>query len=303
MTFLKYAFLIFFGICAGGVIAAGVYAFLAMIGVFVRLMGRTNTGKKARLYEKWIIAGGILGNAADIYEIPMILGKGPGTLFFNGSRPFHRRFCRLSGYVISRDFEGSSCHEPQDRSGGRAAVSDTGHCCREVCRGLDLFLEGTGRLAEEEVIMEIDKKKYEEYVKRITPVHAFWPTLGKAFLTGGLICTLGQFINNWLMNSRGLEQEAAGAWTSLTLILLSVLLTGFNIYPKLVTFGGAGALVPITGFANSVAAPAIEFHAEGEVFGVGCKIFTIAGPVILYGVLASWALGAVYWIGGMMGIF
>lgn len=87
--------------------------------------------------------------------------------------------------------------------------------------------------------MEIDKKKYEEYVKRITPVHAFWPTLGKAFLTGGLICTLGQFINNWLMNSRGLEQEAAGAWTSLTLILLSVLLTGFNIYPKLVTFGGS----------------------------------------------------------------
>lgn len=81
LTFLKYAFLIFFGICAGGVIAAGVYAFLAMIGVFVRLMGRTNTGKKARLYEKWIIAGGILGNAADIYEIPMILGKGPGTLF------------------------------------------------------------------------------------------------------------------------------------------------------------------------------------------------------------------------------
>ena len=63
--------------------------------------------------------------------------------------------------------------------------------------------------------MEIDKKKYEEYVKRITPVHAFWPTLGKAFLTGGLICTLGQFINNWLMNSRGLEQEAAGAWTCL----------------------------------------------------------------------------------------
>ena len=151
--------------------------------------------------------------------------------------------------------------------------------------------------------MEIDKKKYEEYVKRITPVHAFWPTLGKAFLTGGLICTLGQFINNWLMNSRGLEQEAAGAWTSLTLILLSVLLTGFNIYPKLAKWGGAGTLVPITGFANSVAAPAIEFHAEGEVFGVGCKIFTIAGPVILYGVLASWALGAVYWIGGMMGIF
>ena len=104
------------------------------------------------------------------------------------------------------------------------------------------------------------------------------------------------------MNSRGLEQEAAGAWTSLTLIFLSVLFTGLNIYPKLVTFGGAGALVPITGFANSVVAPAIEFHAEGEVFGVGCKIFTIAGPVILYGVLASWAMGVLYWFGCIMGI-
>ena len=80
------------------------------------------------------------------------------------------------------------------------------------------------------------------------------------------------------------------------LVLLSVLLTGWNIYPKLVKFGGAGALVPITGFANSVAAPAIEFQAEGEVFGVGCKIFTIAGPVILYGVLASWVLGLVYYL-------
>jgi len=150
--------------------------------------------------------------------------------------------------------------------------------------------------------MEIDKKQYEEYVKTITPVHALWPAMAKAFLTGGPICTLGQFITNWLMNSRGLEQEAAGAWTSLTLIFLSVLFTGLNIYPKLVTFGGAGALVPITGFANSVVAPAIEFHAEGEVFGVGCKIFTIAGPVILYGVLASWAMGVLYWFGRIMGI-
>lgn len=150
--------------------------------------------------------------------------------------------------------------------------------------------------------MEINKKQYEEYVKTITPVHALWPAMAKAFLTGGLICTLGQFITNWLMNSRGLEQEAAGAWTSLTLIFLSVLFTGLNIYPKLVTFGGAGALVPITGFANSVVAPAIEFHAEGEVFGVGCKIFTIAGPVILYGVLASWAMGVLYWFGCIIGI-
>ena len=88
---------------------------------------------------------------------------------------------------------------------------------------------------------------------------------------------------------------------SLILVLLSVVLTGLNIYPRIVKWGGAGALVPITGFANSVAAPAIEFKKEGWVFGVGCKIFTIAGPVILYGILSSWVLGVVYWIGKMMG--
>ena len=80
------------------------------------------------------------------------------------------------------------------------------------------------------------------------------------------------------------------------LILLSILLTGFNIYPSIAKFGGAGALVPITGFANSVAAPAIEFKKEGQVFGIGCKIFTIAGPVILYGIFTSWVLGFLYWI-------
>jgi stage V sporulation protein AC len=81
------------------------------------------------------------------------------------------------------------------------------------------------------------------------------------------------------------------------LILESIILTGLNIYPQIVKWGGAGALVPITGFANSVAAPAIEFKKEGQVFGVGCKIFTIAGPVILYGIFASWVLGFIYWIG------
>ena len=150
--------------------------------------------------------------------------------------------------------------------------------------------------------MVMDAKQYEKYVKEKTPTHNLFLNMLGAFVSGGAICTLGQVILNVCKNM-GLDKEISGSWTSLILVLLSVILTGFNIYPKLVTFGGAGALVPITGFANSVAAPAIEFHAEGEVFGVGCKIFTIAGPVILYGVLASWALGAVYWIGGMMGIF
>ena len=94
-----------------------------------------------------------------------------------------------------------------------------------------------------------------------------------------------------------MEKEAASSWTTLCLIGISILLTGLNIYPKIVKFAGAGALVPITGFANSVVAPAIEYKAEGQVFGVGCKIFTIAGPVILYGIFSSWILGVIYWIG------
>lgn len=93
-----------------------------------------------------------------------------------------------------------------------------------------------------------------------------------------------------------MEKDICGAWTSLILILVSIILTGFNIYPSIAKFGGAGALVPITGFANSVAAPAIEFKKEGQVFGVGCKIFTIAGPVILYGIFTSWLLGLIYYL-------
>lgn len=139
--------------------------------------------------------------------------------------------------------------------------------------------------------MEVDKQKYDEYVKQITPVHSLAKNMACAFLVGGLICTLGQLMMNIMTKTMGMEKEAAGAWMLLELIFLSVVLTGLNLYQKLVKFGGAGALVPITGFANSVASPAVEFQAEGNVFGVGCKIFTIAGPVILYGVLASWILG------------
>lgn len=134
-------------------------------------------------------------------------------------------------------------------------------------------------------------QEYEKYVKEITPTHNFWLQLGKAFLVGGSICCLGQGILNMATGIFGLDKQTAGSWCSLLLILLSVILTGFGIYPRIVKWGGAGALVPITGFANSVAAPAIEYKTEGQVFGIGCKIFTIAGPVILYGIFTSWALG------------
>ncbi len=149
--------------------------------------------------------------------------------------------------------------------------------------------------------MEVTKKAYNDYVKKVTPANNMWLDVAKAFLTGGIICTAGQGLTN-LFLANGLEKDAASGWTLLCLIAASILLTGLNIYPKIVKHGGAGALVPITGFANSVAAPAIEFQAEGQVFGIGVKIFTIAGPVILYGTLASWALGLVYWIGGMVGM-
>ncbi|MFR4784416.1 MAG: SpoVA/SpoVAEb family sporulation membrane protein [Pilosibacter sp.] len=129
--------------------------------------------------------------------------------------------------------------------------------------------------------MEIDKKEYGKYVKQVTPVHNTWKNLWRAFLVGGLICMLGQVFTSVYM-SFGIEKESAAAWTTLSLIGLSVILTGFHVYQKIVKFGGAGALVPITGFANSVVSPAIEYKAEGHVFGIGCKIFTIAGPVILY---------------------
>ena len=150
---------------------------------------------------------------------------------------------------------------------------------------------------------EQKKQEYEQYVKEVTPTHNLWLQMLKAFIVGGIICVIGQFILNFATNTMGLDKQTAGSWCSLLLVLASVILTGFNLYPSIVKWGGAGALVPITGFANSVAAPAIEFQKEGQVFGIGCKIFTIAGPVILYGIFSSWALGLIYWIGTCLGWF
>ena len=135
---------------------------------------------------------------------------------------------------------------------------------------------------------EEKKKQYETYVKEVTPVHNLWMNMAKAFLVGGLICTLGQFLLNWCQNM------------GLILVFLSALTTGLGLYPRLAKWAGAGTLVPITGFANSVAAPAVEFQKEGQVFGIGCKIFTIAGPVILYGILSSWILGILYYLIGRL---
>ena len=150
----------------------------------------------------------------------------------------------------------------------------------------------------------MDKKveDYQSYVQKISPKTNLPVQMLKAFITGGIICCLGQLIVNTATNSFGLGKETAASWCSVILILTSAILTGFNLYGKIVKWGGAGGLVPITGFANSVVASAIEYKTEGQVFGIGCKIFTIAGPVILYGILTSWVLGVIYWIGKLLGI-
>lgn len=142
---------------------------------------------------------------------------------------------------------------------------------------------------------------YQKHVEQVTPKYSMLQRTAKAFVLGGLICLIGQCILN-LAQTLGADKETAGSWCSMLLVLASVLLTGFNQYHKLVEWGGAGALVPITGFANSIASAAIEYQKEGQVFGIGCKIFTIAGPVILYGILTSWLLGLLVWIGSLMGL-
>lgn len=136
---------------------------------------------------------------------------------------------------------------------------------------------------------------YQKYVKKVTPKHNVILNCLKAFVTGGMICTVGQAILN-AGQALGMDAETAAGWCAMLLVLISIIMTAMGWYQPLAKFGGAGTLVPITGFANSVAAPAIEFQKEGQVFGIGCKIFNIAGPVILYGIFTSWVLGVIYWL-------
>ncbi|MBR4554696.1 MAG: stage V sporulation protein AC [Ruminococcus sp.] len=137
-------------------------------------------------------------------------------------------------------------------------------------------------------------EEYEKMYKRASKDSASAVNILKAFLIGGSICTLGQGLTA-AYTAAGLGRETVSAAVSVTLIALSVLLTALGVYDRIAKHGGAGTLVPITGFANAVAAPAIEYKTEGLVTGVGVKIFTIAGPVILYGTLASLVWGIIYY--------
>ena len=139
------------------------------------------------------------------------------------------------------------------------------------------------------------EKQYQQRVQELSPKSPMGMDCLNAFLIGGAICLIGQIFMN-LYSSLDLSKEAAGTATSITLVSLSALLTGLSLYDNLAKYGGAGTLVPITGFANAIAAPAVEFKTEGFILGVGAKIFTIAGPVIVYGLAASSVYGLVYYL-------
>ena len=139
------------------------------------------------------------------------------------------------------------------------------------------------------------EKQYGRLVKEMSPQSPMGRDCFNAFWIGGLICVLGQLLMNGY-GALGMKEEQAGTAASMTLVALSALLTGLSVYDDIAKHAGAGTLVPITGFANSIAAPAVEFKTEGFVLGVGAKMFTIAGPVIVYGLAASVVYGFIYWL-------
>ena len=151
--------------------------------------------------------------------------------------------------------------------------------------------------------MDMSPKQYQEYLKSINPKSPLWKNVALAFLVGGAICCLGQALSDWY-RFLGLKLEDAATATSVSLVFLSALFTGLGLYHKLARHAGAGTLVPITGFANSMVSPALEFKSEGFVNGLGAKLFSIAGPVLVYGITASVVYGLVLfvwqWLGGSL---
>ena len=198
---------------------------------------------------------------------------------------------------VKRKFVNRSIHKKSEK--GHSVIRESSHrvClpCKRPGGGKAWYIYETGR--------NKTGQSAEAGIRTVCQIGDPHPqSVGKAFLTGGFICCIGQGILNYTGNVLGMDPQTAGSWCSLILVFASVVLTALHIYPKIVKWGGAGALVPITGFANSVTAPAVEYQKEGQVFGIGCKIFTIAGPVILYGIFASWALGLICWVLQMFGI-
>ena len=146
--------------------------------------------------------------------------------------------------------------------------------------------------------MNMTKETYKKYADARAPKSPVGKDCLRAFLVGGLICTLAQGLTEAYTRLSGMEKEDAGTLTAATLVLVAAILTGLGLFDRIAKFAGAGTLVPITGFANAVVSPAIDNKAEGFILGVGAKIFTVAGPVILYGTLASAVYGLILWLVG-----
>lgn len=141
------------------------------------------------------------------------------------------------------------------------------------------------------------KNKYPQMVDQVSPKNKVLRNSIRAFWVGGVICTIGQFISNILINL-GLTKVESAAFTSVILIFIGASLTALNLYEKIGKYAGGGSAIPITGFANSMVSAAVEYKSEGYVFGLGAKIFTIAGPVIVYGIISSTAIGIIYYFMG-----
>lgn len=141
----------------------------------------------------------------------------------------------------------------------------------------------------------ITKQEYDKLTKQSSPKTQSYKTIPTAFCVGGIICVIGQLLINFYI-SIGIDAQQASGLGSITLMLIAAILTGFNVYDKIANKAGAGTLVPITGFANAVVSPALEFKSEGYILGLGAKMFVIAGPVIVYGILSSIAYGVIYYL-------
>lgn len=157
------------------------------------------------------------------------------------------------------------------------------------------YWQSETKRSENKMDINLSKAQYSEMYKEVSKGTKWWVTIPKAFLFGGLICVIGQSLMDMYLYL-GLSKDNASMSVSITLIFLSALLTGLGWYDRIAKHAGAGTLVPITGFANSVAAPALEFKTEGYILGLGAKIFIISGPVILYGTLASVLYGLIYYL-------
>ena len=149
--------------------------------------------------------------------------------------------------------------------------------------------------------MDMNREEYKQYAEQHMPRSRAGRNMLRAFVTGGLICAVGEALSRFY-SSRGFDEETASTAVAVTLIVLGAALTAFGVYDRLAKFGGAGTLVPITGFANAVTAPALEFKTEGKITGTAAKMFVIAGPVIVYGVSAGAVYGLILWLMGKAGL-